>query len=114
MTKDLLSALEITSFSSNQFTVKDGETNTLTYRYTNQMLLRIQGTSTNVLLADCTRFTLDYGMRLLSNGTFVVLTTSNIAEMKTVTAQWCCVRKIMGKSYDDMPQYITVNMRSKR
>lgn len=116
MTKDLRNVMAVTNFSTNGFICQDYDTNALTYIYnsTNQTLTRIKASRTNILLTDCARFTFSYGMRLLSNGTFSVYPTASSYEIKTVTAEWCCAKKFMGKTFDDMPQYTTINIRTKQ
>jgi hypothetical protein len=115
-TKDLRSVLNITTFGSNRVVCQDWDGSTITYAFnsTNQTLTRIAGTRTNIMLTDCTRLAFSYGMRLLSNGTFSVYPATNSYEIKTVTAEWCCARKVLGRTADDMPQYITVNVRTKQ
>jgi hypothetical protein len=116
MTKDLRNVLVITNSSTNKFVCQDWDGSALSYTYNsaNQTLSRVKGTTTNVLLSDCTRLTFTYGMRLLSNGTFSVYPAANAYEVKTVTAEWCCAKKVLGRSSDDMPQYITINIRTKQ
>ncbi len=116
MTKDLMSAIQVTNFSTNQFICQDWDTNALQYVYdsTGQTLTRIKGTRTNVLLTDCIRLTFEYGLRDLSNGTFSVYPTTNYSEIKAVTASWCCARKRFGRTYADQPQYATINIRTKQ
>jgi prepilin-type N-terminal cleavage/methylation domain-containing protein len=116
MTKDIRNVLSVTNFSTNTFACIDWDSTALTYLYNpaNQTLSRIKAGKTNVLLSDCTRFTFSYGMRLLSNGTFSVYPATNTYEIKAITAKWCCVKKVLGRSKDDMPQYITVNIRTKQ
>jgi prepilin-type N-terminal cleavage/methylation domain-containing protein len=115
LTKDLRNVMAITNSSTNKFICQDYDTNALTYIYdsTAQTLTRIKGARTNVLLTDCSRLTFTYGMRLLSNGTFSVYPAAGYYDTKTVTAEWCCVKKIMGRAFDDMPQYTTINIRTK-
>jgi hypothetical protein len=116
LTKDLRNVLAVTNFSTNTFICQDYDNIALLYIYnsTNQTLTRIKGSRTNILLADCSRLNFNYGMRVLSNGTFSVYPTTASYEIKAVTAEWCCVKKIMGRSFDDMPQYTTVNIRTKQ
>jgi hypothetical protein len=116
MTKDVRSVMAITNFSTNRFICQDWDNTPLTYVYDsgNQTLTRIKGTTTNVLLSDCTRLSFTYGMRVLSNGTFMVYPTTNSFEIKTLTAKWCCAKKVLGRSKDDMPQYLTINIRTKQ
>lgn len=116
LAKDLRAVTTLTSYSSNQFDCQDWDGSSLSYIYnpTNQTLTRIKGASSKVLLTDCTRLAFTYGTRNLSNGTFIVYPATSAHDAKTVTMNWACSRKFLGKSYEDMPQYTTFNIRSKQ
>jgi len=114
MTKDFRMVFALTNYTSNMIILADYDGTPLTYRYnpTNQTLKRIKGTTTNLLLTECRRFSFIMNMRNMTNGTFDYFPTTNTWECKAITANWCCSRTILGKTNDDMPQSETIVTRN--
>lgn len=114
MTRDLRMVKSVTAFSSNAVTLTDFDGRSLQYSYSpaGQTLTRIKGTTNLVLLRDCARLTFAMKTRNLASGTLAFSATTNIFECKALTVSWCCSRKILGHSEDDMPQKETVVIRN--
>jgi hypothetical protein len=114
MTRDLRMVKSVTAFSSNAVTLTDFDGRPLQYSYSpaSQTLTRIKGTTNLVLLRDCTRLSFAMNTRNLASGTMGFSPTTNIFECKALTVSWCCARKILGQSQDDMPQKETVVIRN--
>ena len=114
MTRDLRMVQAVTNFSSNAISMVDFDGTPLQYTYnpSKQTLSRIKGGATNVLLTDCTRLAFSMGMRDMSNATFDFFPTTNVLECKAMQIDWCCGRKVLGRTNDDMPQSETIVIRN--
>ena len=114
MTKDLRMVQSVTNFSSNAISLVDFDGTSLQYTYSpiQQTLSRIKAGATTVLLRDCTRLTFSMLMRDMTNATFDFFPTTNSIECKAMQINWCCGRKLLGVTNDDMPQLETVIIRN--
>ena len=114
ITKDFRMVQAVTNFAANTISMVDYDGTPLEYYYSasKQTLNRIKGGVTNTLFNDCTRFNFTMGMRTMTNATFDFYPTTNVWECKAMIMDWCCSRKLLGSTNDDMPQIQTVVMRN--
>jgi len=114
ITKDFRMVQSVTNFAANTISMVDYDGTPLIYYYSasEQTLNRIKSGVTNTLLNDCTRFNFTMGMRTMTNATFDFYPTTNVWECKAMIMDWCCSRKLLGSTNDDLPQIQTVVMRN--
>ncbi len=115
MVKDFRMIAAVTNCTSNTLTCLDYDrTTVIKYNYDKSKgaLIRTKGTSSNVLLTNCSRLEFTMNMRNMSNATFDFFSTTNPMECKVVTVYWCCQRSLLGRKTEDMPQTATVVIRN--
>ena len=112
MTKDFRMCRGLTNYNAKSLVFLDYDNTALRYIYTNQMLLRVKGTTTNTLLKSCTRLAFSMFQRNLTNDTYDFYPTTNTVECKAVGIDWACSRSILGVVTEDMPQAATIVIRN--
>ena len=106
--------LAVTNFSPTAVSMVDYDGTPLQYTYdaSRQTLNRIKGGATNRLLTDCTRLSFSMAKRDITNATFDFYPTTNVWESKALQIKWCCGRKVLGTTNEDMPQFQTIVIRN--
>ena len=104
LTRDVREADSVTSFSTNQLVLQDGDGLALTYTYdpTNRTLTRFkQNSPSTLLLKDCDTLSFDVRQRNVVGGTYDVYPlATNGASAKVIDVYWDCSRKVFGVKED--------------
>lgn len=105
MTKDIRETLYLSNYTTttlngrtitNAVTFLDSDTNLLTYRFTNNMLLRQKGGVDRTLLTDVDYLNFGVFQRNTVANSFNQFPTSDAPHCKVISVSWICSRTILG------------------